>query len=347
MYRAAWLTFRMHQIEVLVSAILMAVLAVSVSIVTSHLTDLDIPGTCWPRDENGSFAHPMCAELMERFWEISRAEAGYARAGLGLVAPIVGLILGVPIVAREIELRTTSLAWSLALHRGRWLLSRLLPMLTLAVVGFVILGWVGSGLFQAMEIGRASPSLTEVASQGPTLVARGLMALGIAVFVGAVLGRTMPALLIAAVAVIGWSLFGVPMVQQSMFADRAVWTNDENGWRDGIGPIGYVEGGEFDTSKPGVEGEPGARFDYEGFHRQQSELCGPPPEDDEDGESPEWRAWQRCAEQIPYPEDMYWTKVVPASTYPDFQLVELSLDAAIGGAAFILTFPVVARRRPS
>ncbi|MDQ3552816.1 MAG: hypothetical protein M3395_00180 [Chloroflexota bacterium] len=346
MLRAAWLTYRMHRFEVVISALLMVVLAVSVLIVTTHLTSLDISGTCWQSTRAGDFEPFGCAE-MERFWDIARSEAGYARAGLGLVAPIVGLILGVPIVAREVELRTTSLAWSLTLHRGRWLLSRLLPMLALASAGFLVLGWVGSGLFQAMEVGWASPSLTEVASQGPTLMARGLMALGIAVFVGAVIGRTMPALLIAAVAVIAWSLFGVPTVQQSMFEERAVWVNEGEGWGDGLGPIGYAGGGEFDTSKPGVDGEPGARFDYEAFHRQQVELCGQPPQDEEDGDSPESRAWWTCAEQIPYPDDLYWSKVVPASTYPDFQLAELAVDAGIGGAAFILTFPVVARRRPS
>jgi hypothetical protein len=157
----------------------------------------------------------------------------------------------------------------------------------------------------------------------------------------------MPALLIAAVAVIGWSLFGVPTVQQSMFADRAVWISGENGWRDGAAPIGYADCAEFDTSKPGVDGEPGARFDYEGFNRQQVELCGQPPEDDHEGESPEGRSWQTCAEQLPYPQIMEWSKVVPAATYPDFQLAELAVDGAIGGVAFLLTFPVVARRRPS
>ncbi len=152
MLRAAWLTYRMHRFEVVISALLMAVLAVSVLIVTSHLTDLIIPGTCWGGDEMSR--QPAC----ERFWDIIVSEAGYAKAGLGLLAPIVGLILGVPIVAREVELRTTSLAWSLALHRGRWLLSRLLPMLALATAGFVILGWAGSGLFKAMEVAPVSPS---------------------------------------------------------------------------------------------------------------------------------------------------------------------------------------------
>jgi len=108
-----------------------------------------------------------------------------------------------------------------------------------------------------------------------------------------------------------------------------------------------VASGEFDTSKPGPEGEPGARFDYEGFNRQLVALCGQPPEETIYNDTPEWRSWQACAEQMPYPEDMYWNKVVPASTYPDFQLAELAADGAIGGVAFLLTFPVVARRRPS
>jgi hypothetical protein len=339
MLRAAWLTYRMHQFEVLVSALLLTVLAVSVLIVTSHLTELDIPGTCL----GANYTRPVC----ERFWDIAGSEVFYARAGLGLLAPIIGLILGVPIVAREVELRTTSLAWSLTPHRGRWLLSRLLPMLAVAVVGLIVLGWVGSGLFKALEVGPVPSSLTGVASQGPTLVARGLMALGIAVFAGAVMGRTMPALLVAAIAIIAWSLLGVPTVQRSMFADRAVWTEEENGRRDGIGPLAFVESGEFDTSKPGVDGEPGARFDHEAFYRKQVEECGQQPEESIDNDTPEERAWATCAEQLPQPEDMYWSKVVPASTYPDFQLAEFALDAGIGGAALLLTLPVVARRRPS
>jgi len=38
---------------------------------------------------------------------------------------------------------------------------------------------------------------------------------------------------------------------------------------------------------------------------------------------------------------------VPASTHGDFQLVEMLLGLTIGGMAILLTFPVVAGRRPS
>jgi len=101
MLQAAWLTYRMHRFEVVISALLMAVLAVSVLIVTSHLTDLNIPDTCWQSSRGGGFEATGCAEPMERFWDIARSEAGYVKAGLGLLVPIVGLILGLPIVTRE------------------------------------------------------------------------------------------------------------------------------------------------------------------------------------------------------------------------------------------------------
>lgn len=343
MLRAAWLTYRMHRFEVLFAAVLLALFALGVWFISSQITDLAIPSTCWPRQEDLDYATPACDALMERFWPLD-ATAGFARNGLSILPPIVGLILGVPIVAREIELRTTDLAWSIALRRSRWLLSRLLPMLALATLGFVILGVLGSILFRALEVGRESPDLTEVASQGPTLVARGLMGLGVAVLVGAIIGRTMPALLVAAIAVLAWTFFAVPTIQGSMFAQYAVWQSQaESGWRDGVSPIAYVDGGTFDPARPGVDGEPGARIDDEQLQALLPQECGPAPVSHED--SPETMAYFEC-EQRSFDEHQ-WSRVIPASAYGDFQLVDTILSLAIGGAALALTFPIVARRRPS
>lgn len=344
MLRGIVLTYRIHRFEVVFSAALLALFAIWVWMVSQQMLDLDIPGTCWPRTVDGDYAQPGCNELMQTFWGY-QSGAGYPRVGLALLAPVVGLLLGVPVVAREIEMRTTELAWSLALRRGRWLLARLLPMLALAIVGFVILGWLGSRLFTAMEVGRASPDLTEVASQGPTLVARGLMALGIGLLVGALVGRTLPALVLAAVAVLAWSLVAVPSIQQSMFADRAVWmSQNDSGWRDGAGPIAYLDSGMFDPTKPGEDGEPGARLDQEmDFTPMVEEACGPEPQGN--GDSPEARSYWECNEL--FWGGIQWNRSVPASAYPHFQTVEAILGLAIGGVAILLTFPVVARRRPS
>lgn len=82
----------MHQFEVLVSALLLAVLAVSVLVVSSHLTDLDILGTCWSEDEGGTYSRqPVC----ERFWDIVGSEA--VDGAIGGVA----FLLTFPVVARR------------------------------------------------------------------------------------------------------------------------------------------------------------------------------------------------------------------------------------------------------
>jgi hypothetical protein len=342
--RSFVLTWRMHRFEVLFSAGLLAAFAVWVWMVSQQMLDLDIPGTCWPRTVDGDWASAGCNDLMDTFWGY-QSGAGYPRVGLALLAPVVGLLLGVPIVAREIELRTTELAWSLALRRSRWLLARLLPMLALALVGFVVLGWLGERLFAAMEVGRAKPDLTEVASYGPALVARGLMALGIGLLAGALVGRTLPALVVGAVVVLAWSLVAVPMVQHSMFADRAMWVNENDaGWREGAGPIAYLESGMFDPSQPGVDGEPGARLDEERDWSPMAEAaCGPYPEVYDD--SPEVRAYEECNQT--FWGNLQWSLAVPASAYGHFQAVETGLGLAIGLLALLVTFPVVSRRRPT
>lgn len=304
------------------------------------MLDLDIPGTCWPRTINGEWASPGCDELMHTFWGY-HSGAGHPRVRLALLAPVVGLLLGVPLVAREIELRTTELAWSLALRRSRWLLARLLPMLVLALIGFVVLGWLSEHLFGAMEVGRARPDLTEVASQGPTFVARGLMALGI----GLLAGRTLPALVVGAVCVLAWGVVAVPMIQRSMFAERAVWVNQNDaGWREGAGPIAYLDGGMFDRSQPGVDGEPGARLDEDqDWEPMVQAACGPEPRVWDD--SPKVRTYEECSET--FWGSLQWDLAVPAASYGHFQAVETALGLAIGGLALLVTFPLVSRRRPT
>jgi hypothetical protein len=344
MRHSAMLTYRIHRFEVVFSAILLAMFAVWVWIVSQQMLDLDIPGTCWPRTVDGEWASPGCDALMTKFRDY-QSGAGYSQFGLSLMAPVVGLLIGVPIVAREVELRTAELAWSLALRRGRWLLTRLVPMLALAIVGFVILGWLGERLFAALDVGRVGPDLMEVASFGPPLVARGLMTMGIGLLAGALVGRTLPALVIGAVVMLCWSLAAVPTIQRSMFAERAEWENQNSaGWHEGATSIAYLESGKFDTSQPGLNGEPGARLDRDhDLSPKVKRTCGPMPAVFDD--SLEVQAYDLCSQT--FFGSVHWDLTVPASAYGDFQAVEMTLGLVIGGLALLLTFPVVARRRPA
>ena len=53
---------------------------------------------------------------------------GFARLGAFLTPFAVGLFLGVPVVAREVEGRTAPIAWTLSRSRLRWLLQRVIPL---------------------------------------------------------------------------------------------------------------------------------------------------------------------------------------------------------------------------
>ncbi len=349
MSRAVWLTWKMHRFEVIAGVLLIGLLAISAWIMTGHITSLGLSDACWPRDADGNYATNACDSLMNDFYSITSSEGGFVRIGLALVAPIVGLILGVPIVARELELRTTSFAWSLQASRSHWLASRALPMLLVAMVAFVVLGIMGSMFFDTLAVGRQGAALTEVASGGAALVARGLMAVGVALLVGALTGRTMPAFIIAAIVVVAWSVMGVTMIQAQLSHGWAVWTpSNDDSWQTGqLGYIAYVDHGNFDTTKPGEDGQPGARFDFDTLDREAIATCGNAPDDDS-GESAEFRAWADCADPIyQRGNDAGWNLTVPASRYGDYVAVDTLASLLVGGLAILLTFPVVARRRPS
>ena len=350
MGRAIWLTWKMHRFEVVAGLALMGVIAISAFVVTGHITALGIDASCWPRDEDGNFATRACDASIQLFWGISGGEGQMVRLALAFVAPVVGLLLGVPVVARELELRTTSLAWSLEGRRSRWLLSRTLPMLLIVLVGCAFVAVAGSGLFDAFRWANEWPYVHEVGSSGVGLVARAMMAFGIALLVGALAGRTMPALVVAAVLVLAWGLGGVAVVQGQLTERLVEWQREDNGSWMVRTPryLGYVGGGQFDVSKPGIDGEPGARIDDQVVYQQMVTACGEAPNDDT-GESPEYQAWAGCAGPISnaaYAVASQWSKSVPGSRWGEYVAADVIPNLLIGGIAILLTFPVVARRRP-
>ena len=113
----------------------------------------------------------------------------------------VGIFLGVPLVAREVERGTAQLAWTMSRSRGRWFLRRLAFVLVLAVVLLGVVAVV-TELFAGAMTPRSDLSQDFVlyGGRGPLVVARGLLGLGIGVLAGALIGRQLPALLIALVA---------------------------------------------------------------------------------------------------------------------------------------------------
>lgn len=123
-----------------------------------------------------------------------------AEALLWLVIAIplfIGTILGVPVVAREVEQQTAQLAWSFSLSRTRWLAGRTAPILLLGLVLLTVLASAGEILAVARLAGD-DPGFQRYDQRGVLVVVRGVVAMAVAVLVGAWMGRLLPAILAAA-----------------------------------------------------------------------------------------------------------------------------------------------------
>jgi hypothetical protein len=124
---------------------------------------------------------------------------GFTRIGAFLAPFALGLFLGVPVVAREIEGRTAGIAWTLSRSRTRWLLQRILPLVVVVIVLAAAVG-IGSEFVTRTNPYAdfaANPGFADYTARGWMLPVRALVVLMLAVAVGAMVPRQLPALLLA------------------------------------------------------------------------------------------------------------------------------------------------------
>jgi hypothetical protein len=258
-----------------------------------------------------------CQRALDAFWSAQQRFGGLLLAPLLLVTYAIGLFLGVPIVARELERGTVRLAWSLAPSRWRWYVTRLVPIL-LVLVALTFAAGLATDRFFAVSNPDVdmSRSFDGYGARGGLLASRAIFIFAVAVAVGSIIGRALPAIIVAAlVATIG--LFGVTQGHQEILRREAIAvpvdTNEEFG--------GYGRGDLYFDQKFVLPD--GSIVGWENFGD------GGPPFD-EFGNSR-------------YP---MVSIVVPGERY---RFVEAREAVALGGAslvALLLAAGVVSRRRP-
>ncbi len=142
---------------------------------------------------------PDCTGL-QLLGTIGDDEVRATMAVVGLAPFALGSILGVPIVARELELGTLSLAWSVAISRSRWLLATAVPVLACGVFGMLAVGvladWVEASHVPGVA---AAASMADFGSRGPILASRFALAYCVALLTGLLVRRALPGLLLALV----------------------------------------------------------------------------------------------------------------------------------------------------
>ena len=218
--RTDWirLTLRLHRFELIAFGAATLGLVIASFAVAAYIDGFRLPPEC--ASSNGELPFS-CEEPLRRL-DGARGLSSLILSPLLVVTYAIGLFLGVPVIARELERGTVRLAWWLTPSRWRWYLARLLPILVaLAVLTFAA-GIAADRVFAANNPGLdLSRSFDGYGARGGLLAARAVFIFAVAVLVGSFIGRSLPAVIVATlIAVIGLS--GGLNVQQRILAREAV-----------------------------------------------------------------------------------------------------------------------------
>lgn len=187
-----WATWRQHRIEALFVAITLALLA-AVLIVTgmqmaSAFQSLGVGPCLSPNDANVN-----CSEIIGAF----RDQFGWlqgASGWLNMLPALLAMLVGAPLVARELEQHTHLLAWTQGVTRRRWLTTKLIfviggALLAAGALTALMVWWRGS--FDQLG-GRLTPSGFDFEGVAP--VTYMAFALALAIAAGTLLRRAIPAM---------------------------------------------------------------------------------------------------------------------------------------------------------
>ena len=199
--RLAWVTYRQHRPALTGAAVFLGLISVYLLIMGLKINHAYAAvGACRP--VGSGVCHQMRDSFDHGYWGGgggSAMQAGGAQtiSSLMLVVPVVlGTFLGAPLLARELETGTFRFAWTQGCGRVRWVVSKLL-LLAVAVTGAI---WAFTELFSYYyhpflgdgQVSRLLPLAFGLL--GVAFAAWTLAAFAIAVFFGALIRRTVPAM---------------------------------------------------------------------------------------------------------------------------------------------------------
>lgn len=125
-------------------------------------------------------------------------EGTIALSVMGVLPFTLGLLGGVPIVARELDARTAATAWSLYGSRPRWLGRQVAPIVVVIGVPMAFAAAVAVPVADA-SVAWGLPASSLIGLHGPLALLRAFAAFGIGLASGALLGRALPAFVIGIV----------------------------------------------------------------------------------------------------------------------------------------------------
>jgi hypothetical protein len=316
--RLAWRQQRLELLLLLGVAALVVVTALGIAWQTRVVRDEQL--ACYretPTAEEGDSLSPCHAHDLKL--DPLQAAAGVAKVGVIGVPILLAVFTGVPIVARELEGRTAHMTWSLSRSRLRWLVLRAAPPLAVVAVASVAVGVAGDVLTHAAPwVEGSDPGFEDWWSRGPQVAVRATAVFGVALAVGALLGRQLPAVLVTGGATLALFMAAFFVLDGWMQAAAEPVP---------IAPTTIVSGKIYGS---------GWRNDATGelLDDVEADLAGIWDEDDLNEEG------------MPRGYTMYFL-MVPSHRYGEFVLRESALFASVAGLTIVTSAWIVGRRRPA
>ncbi len=218
-----WLTWRQHRVAIIAIAVVVAILG-AIFIVTGQQM-ADAFQQMGVADCLAHPTHPNCGDIVGAFRDTYGAFIE-ASAWLSLLPAFLGMLVGAPLVARELEHGTHRLVWTQSISAGRWLSIKLaiLFAVTLAATGImtVLMSWWHAAAWSQLD-GHMPPLMYDFEGIVPLAYSAFALALGIAA--GVLMRRVVPAV---AVALVGYLAVRLPMefLLRARFLPPLTYTQD-------------------------------------------------------------------------------------------------------------------------
>jgi hypothetical protein len=210
---AALVTLKLHRVELGIAAALALFFVGWVLLIELRMAMVDVPAGCFESWAAAPGEAGACAGPMRAWGTILGEEGSRVIAAMAFIPFIVGLLGGVPIVAREIETRTAATAWSLNGSRVRWLIRQVLPIVIL--LGTCVAAHaIATGQLEVDRTIWGYSPVEDLGQYGLALLPRAFGAFGLGLLAGALSGRTLPALALGAVLVIS-VVFALGLARQA------------------------------------------------------------------------------------------------------------------------------------
>ena len=254
-----WVTWRQHRAELIAVASILALVGVFV-VATGVMMRSFEGGLGCLQNNPPAGCHGTVADFQRKFGGLENL-AGW----LNLIPAVVGIFVGAPLVAREVERGTFRLAWTQGVSRTRWALVKLAALVLLAVAAAAIMSALMTWWRQPFDLinSRFEPGGFDFEGLVPFVYM--LFALSLGVMSGTALRRTVPAMVVTLVVFMGVRLpiedalraHYMPPVAVALSAARGAANPTVGAWVIDSGTVDFQGHPVFDGEIAALCGAPG------------------------------------------------------------------------------------------